>query len=270
MAITTLNGLISGAKPPEDVFKAHSNSLEAAGVWHSLLYTGGAPSGAAFPASGLAGSALTAYAGQIPFTNPTAGQNTYLTRFVAASSSAGTLRLCDRLWHNSGIVVTTTTAQTIGSPTWPARDRLGGTTGVGVMLAIEVGAATTNGAAITNMTASYTNTAGTAGRTATVASFPQTASASVFVPFSLQAGDLGVRSVESVTLGTSLVTGSVHLVAYRSLMTLSLPVSGQGAEVNAITGGMPQMFDNSVPFLLWMGTGTAAPTVQAQIAYAQG
>ncbi|MGL5908445.1 MAG: hypothetical protein ACRCZP_00495 [Phycicoccus sp.] len=269
MAITTLNGLIAGARPPEDILKV-GGTMEAAGVWHSLAYSSGAPGAAAAPTAALAGTALTSYAGQIPFTNPAGGLSTYMTRLVAAANNSGGLRVYDRLWHNGTIAVTNVAAQTIGSPTLPARDRAGTTNGEGVLCAIEVSTATTNAAAITNMTISYTNSAGTAGRTGTIASFPATAAAGTWVPFQLQAGDTGVRSVQTLTLGTSLTAGTVHLVLYRTLLTLGISPSNNVTELNAITGGMPQCYDNTVPFMLWMPSATTATTVNAQLAYAQG
>ncbi|MGL5910921.1 MAG: hypothetical protein ACRCZP_13015 [Phycicoccus sp.] len=269
MAITTLNGLIAGARPPEDILKV-GGTMEQSGVWHSLAYATGAPGAAAAPAPGINGAALTTYPGQIPFTNPPGGSSTYLARLVAAANNSGGLRVYDRLWHNSGIVVTTTTAQAITPVAIPARDRAGTTNGEGVLCAIEVSTATTNAAAITNMTISYTNSAGTAARTGTIASFPATAAAGTWVTFQLAAGDTGVRSVQSLTLGTSLTAGTVHLVLYRTLATLGISPSNNVTEINAITGGMPQCYDNSVPFLLWMPSATTATTVNAQLAYAQG
>ncbi|MGL5908597.1 MAG: hypothetical protein ACRCZP_01265 [Phycicoccus sp.] len=269
MAITTLNALIAGTRPPEDILKI-GGTMEAAGVWHSLAYASGAPGAAAAPAPGINGAALTSYSGQIPFTNPAGGLSSYLTRLVAAANSSGGLRVYDRLWHNSGIAVTTTTAQAITPVAIPPRDRAGTTSGVGVMAAIEVSTATTNAGAITNTTISYTNSSGVAGRVGTIASFPATAAAGTWVPFQLQAGDVGIRSIESITLGTSYVAGAIHLVLYRSLATLGISPSNNVTEINAITGGMPQLHDSTVPFLLWMPSATTAITVNAQLAYAQG
>src|SRR5207249_2320160 len=114
MAIVTLDQLIAGMQPPEDFFKV-GISMKAAGIHYSPFYQTGRPGAAVAPTPGLAGAALTTYAGQIPFTNPGAG-NSYLARLCAAvTSTAGTLILLDRLWHNSGITITTTTGQTINS-----------------------------------------------------------------------------------------------------------------------------------------------------------
>jgi hypothetical protein len=268
VAITTLDGVIAGTTPPQDFLKT-TGTMEAIAILHSLAYTSGVPSAAVAPSPGMAGAALTTYDGQIPFANPGAG-NSYLSRLVAGATAVGALTLYDRLWHNSGIAVTTTTSQTVTSATWPARDRNGATSGDGVLVGLEVSTATTNVSPVTTITMSYTDEAGNSGRTATIPSFPASALASTFVPFSLDTGDLGVQSIQSVTLGTSLGAGAVHLVAYRPLAMVGVSTVNNTSEINAITGGFPRLYDNTVPFLLWRPTATATATVYGQLSVAQG
>jgi hypothetical protein len=269
MAIKTLHGLISGMLPPEDLIKIGAN-MKAAGIHHSFLYTAGRPGAAVAPAPGIAGAALTTYPGQIPFVNPGVLNNSYLARFAINSTLAGVAFLYDRLWHNSGIAVTTITAQTVNSVAWPARDRNGLTDGNGVMLALEASTATTNAGAITNTTASYTNDAGVSGRTATIASWPATATAGTFVPFALQAGDTGVRSVQTVTLGTSYGAGAVHLVAYRPITSVPVVAANSGSFVDAISAGMPELYNNTVPWLVWLPTSVTGVTLFGQMIVSQG
>lgn len=180
------------------------------------------------------------------------------------------LLLCDRLWQNSGITSTTTTAQTVNSVTFPARDSSGTTNGEGILVGIEVSTATKNGSAITNTTMSYTNSAGTGSRTATITSFPATATLGTFVPFELAAGDTGIRSIQSLTLGTSYGTGVIHLVAYRILARLELNLANGGNSIDALTGGFVRMYDNTVPYTLWLPTATTATTISGQLIYTQG
>ena len=267
MAITTVDGAIAGARPPEEILK-NGATMEAAGVMHSLFYTAGRPGAAVAPSPGLNGAALTTYAGQIPWTNPGAG-NSYMFRVEASATLAGRLSIYDRLWHNSGLVVTTTTAQAITPVAIPARDINGATNGDGVMMAIEVSTATTNAGAVTNMTASYTNQAGTAGRTATVTSFPATAAAGTFVLFNLQAGDTGVRSVQSVTLGTSLAAGAVHIVLCRLLIGMPVPAN-LGNDRDVVTSGFIRHYDNTVPFLVWLPSATTAIVLNGSYQITQG
>ncbi len=269
MAITTLDGLVAGYQQPRPFFKVGA-TMEAAGVMYTPQYVSGMPGASVANGAALAGSALTTYSGQIPYTNPSSG-NGYLARIAVAATSGGTLLVVDRLWHNDSIAETTTTAQTITSAAWPARDRDGATDGVDVMVGIEVSAATTNGSAVTNTTMSYTNSDGTSGRTATIASFPATALAGTFVPFQLQAGDVGVRSIESLTLGTSYGGGTIHLVAYRVLSgPILVPLGGAGANFDFTRTGLVRCYDNTVPQLIWIPQATTAVTFMGALQWAHG
>lgn len=269
MAISTLDGLIAGLQPPENFQKLLVN-IEAVGILHSLLYTDGTPGKGTAPAPGLAGAALTSYAGQLPYNNPSSG-NGYLARFSGVGQLGGTLIVADRLWHNSGITITQTTAQTVNSVAWPARDRDGSTNGEGVLVGIEVSTATGNGSPVTNTTMSYTDQSNGSPKTATIPSFPSSAQIGVFVPFALAAGDRGVRSIQSLTLGTSYVSGTIHLVAYRPLARIGLPVANVEGALDAIAAGFPRLYDNTVPFLLWLPTSTTGnQNIGGQFVYAHG
>ncbi len=268
MALVTFNQIIAGMQSPR-LFSKVTGTMEAAGVLHSLAYTAGLPGAAVAPSPGMAGAALTSYGGQLPFQNPVSG-NTNLCRVECSSTADGTLFVCDRLWHNSGIAITTTTAQTVNSVAFPARDSLGLVNGHGVQFALEASSAI-GGGAVANTTLIYTNSigAGTSGKTATMASWPATAAAGTFVPFQLAAGDIGGRSIESITLGTTYTSGTVHLVAYRVLSSIGVRANISNRD-DFVQCGFTQMFDNTVPFLLWMPTSTATANIQGQITWSQG
>ena len=59
-----------------------------------------------------------------------------------SSATAGAIVLVDRIWHNSGLSATITTSQTVNSNAWPARDDNESTNGEGVLVGMEVHAAT--------------------------------------------------------------------------------------------------------------------------------
>jgi hypothetical protein len=270
-AITTLDGVISGMRLPDYYLKVGA-TMEAAGVPHSLFYTSGMPGAATANAQALGGVALTTgcatCSGQMPFQNPGSG-NSYLARLSATCTTNGTLILADRLWHNDTIAETTTTGQTITSATWPARDIDASTNGNGVLVAIEVSTATTNGAAIANTTLTYTNQAGTGSRTATITSFPATAVAGTFIPFQFQAGDTGARSIQTLTLGTTYGGGTIHLVAYRIIGQVEC-IANVGAAIDAVSGGLPRLFNDTVPFLIFIPSATTATTIQGQMVRTEG
>lgn len=267
MAITTLDGAIAGMQYPRTFAKAVTGTM-VAGRPHSLFYLAGAPGAAVAPTPGLAGAALTTYAGQIPFTNPVSG-NTYLARFQGQATIAGTLVLADRLWHNSGLVVTTTTAQTVNSVAWPARDVNSSTNGDGVRIGLEVSTATGAGAATPSI--SYTDQSGNAGATGSMeVAYAASSVAGTFYPFTLAAGDTGVRSIQSCTLGVSMTSGTIHLVAYRELARLELTSANVPNAIDALTAGFPQMFDNTVPFIFFIPSTTTTSNISGSVVYTQG
>lgn len=264
MAITTLDGALGGMTPPSSFHKVGA-TMEAAGVLHSLFYTNGLPGPAVAP-SGLNGTALTTYAGQIPFTNPGAG-NSYLARVEAESTVAGTLWVCDRLWHNA--VANTTGAQGITSPTWPARDRLGATNGLDVLIGLEFSTVSTS-AGTAAATLAYTDEGGNAGSSTMSPVIPAAPNAGSFFIFPLAAGDLGVRSVTSFNNITAQTGAVEHLVAFRVLAKLGCMAPNIGQALDLLTLGFPRLYDNTVPFLIWQPTATTAATVTGHIVISQG
>lgn len=267
MAITTIDGAIAGMQYPRTFAKAVTGTM-VAGRPHSTFYLAGSPGAAVAPSPGLSGAALTTYAGQIPFSNPVSG-NTYLARFQGQATIAGTLVLADRLWHNSGLVVTTTTAQTVNSVAFPARDVDGSINGNGVRIGLEVSTATGAGAA--TPTISYTDESGNAGSTGTMeVAYAASSIAGTFYPFTLAAGDTGVRSIQSCTLGVSMTSGTIHLVAYRELARLELTAGNVPSAIDALTSGFPRLFDNTVPFIFFIPSTTTTSNISGQVVWTQG
>ena len=148
-----------------------------------------------------------------------------LSTTVAESSSmeAGTFLLMDRLVHQGGLDATLTSAQTTNLPTAALPSRATG--GQGVMAFLEVYALI--GTTSTTVTVSYTNQAGTAGRTSIDIGFgantPGRGAGTLF-PISLMDGDTGVRSVESVTLAATTGTaGNFGVVLAKPIAMLKAP-----------------------------------------------
>lgn len=257
MTIASVDGLIAGWKSPQTLVKGLSGTL-VTGRPQSCFYVPGIPGAAVVPTPGVAGAALTSYAGQLPFPAITGGLKRNLGRLVAgATLSGGTILLCDRLWHNSGLSVTLTTAQTVNSAALPARDVNAATLGEGVMLGMEVTGAL--GAGAPTLSASYTNPAGTAGKTA--AGLQTVVASSIqgtFHMFGLAAGDTGIKSVESFTASATMTSGSISLVLYRILAAVQCPLPGVGGVLDPITGGMPEEFANSVLFPIFIPNATTS------------
>jgi hypothetical protein len=209
-------------------FMKTSTASDAAGYWYCTSKDAGWPGAWAVGTPGLNGRVTDGTTsgdfGCIPIPNASTGGN-YLTALEMAASVNHTNDFFDCLWVNSGLVVTTTTAQSITTPTLPARDVNGTTDGEGCGIALLFTAASTLAAAGANLTVSYTNSAGTAGRTATLSAIagsqvPATPVIGTLVWFNLAAGDKGVRSIQSITLGTSMLTGSISLMICRDISTI--------------------------------------------------
>ena len=246
MAFTTLQSVVD-ALPGQEYKFYKTRSASSGNIFISMWGGGSAPAAGADPSSGLAGDIPTsATTGAIPFVDPASG-NTYLGRLEIASLAAGALSypliIYDRLWHNSGIVVTTTGAQTVNSTALTRPDA----NGEDAEVWLHVYSATGAGAA--TPTISYTNPAGTAGRTGTCIGYAASAATNRCFPFQLASGDTGVKSIESITLGTSLTSGTVGLIIRRKVAMVSVQPSSAvypSAQIyDAIALGMPRVYDDA-------------------------
>lgn len=225
-------------------------------------------------AVGTAGSGGALSLGAHVLDNPSTG-GWYLQRFGLISSVVATYEAIDTLWYNTGLTVTTTTNQAITSGAMPARDVNGTTNGEGLRIALRALTTVANAAAVANTTVSYTNSAGVAGRTATFSGTvgfqaPATAIIGTWMPFTLQAGDTGVRSIEGITLGTSYVSGTLTLAVYRPLAMTGVSVanypSGSLSGGNALTSPGVRLWNGTCLGLTALGAvATTAPTVYSGI-----
>ena len=276
MAILTLDQAGAGMRPPMFISKAVTATL-VAGRPASLWSLAGSPGAGAFDAT-LNGVVLNStsalVAGQIPHYDPSSG-NSNLGRFSASATQAGKLLLLDRLWHNGGYTITSTSAQNSTTPTWPSRCPTSGTddtpttTGRGVLLACEISAAT--GAGTPTITCSYTNEAGTAGRSATniIATVASSAIGATYF-IGLQAGDMGVRALASVTLSATWTSGTMNMVAYRILAEIELPGAFIPNAIDWLTSGAPRIYNGCVPWLVFVPNTTTASNISGTYVETQG
>lgn len=213
-------------------FMKTSTATDVAGCWYCTSKDAGYPGAWAPGTPGVNGrvtdGTTAADYGCIPIPNAATGGN-YLTALEMASSVNHTNDFFDCLWVNSGLVVTTTTEQAITTPTLPARDVNGTTNGEGCTIALLITAASTLAAAGANLTVRYTNSKGVASRVATLSAIagsqvPATPVVGTIVWFQLAAGDTGVQSIQGITLGTSMLTGSISLMICRDISTIGTAV----------------------------------------------
>lgn len=271
MAITTLDGVIAGFQTPQPLIKTGA-TMAAVGAMRGYTpwYAAGSPGASTATAIGINGEAVTpalaSTGGRILRTNPVSG-NAHLGRLAINASQPGTLVLIDRLWQNSGLSVTSTAAQAITPATLPARDGAGTTNGANVLAAIEWSAA--GGAGTPTVTLTYTDQDGNTGATGTftgVASPP----AGTFEIFTLAAGDTGVRAPTSFIQNNTRTSGTMHLVLFRILAQVEVTSANIGNAVDALTSGMPRIYNDSVLQLLWFPSSTTAVNFNGTYLETQG
>ena len=211
---------------------------DATGYWYCTSKDAGFPGAWAVGTPGVNGRVTDGTAsadnGCFPIANPSVGAN-YLTEVNMAAGVNHTHLLFDVLWVNSGLAITTTTAQSITTPTLPARDINGTTNGEGCSIALLCTSAVGLAAVASNATVTYTNSDGIGGRTATLSAIvgsqaPATPVIGTLIWFNLQAGDKGVRSIQSITLNTSWVSGAISLMITRDIATIGTTIPNVNAQ----------------------------------------
>ena len=190
---------------------------------------------------------------------------------TAASGVPGTLQLIDMQGYWPGINLNLATAQTLTGTT-----TLRYTNGAGLRLFLA--ATVASGAIVHNISVSYTNQAGTAGRTLPV---PVAGTASAITlhiihagtaannygPFlPLTSGDSGIQNAASVTLSAASGAGTAALVLARPLAQITLSVSDLMTEKDMLNQipSLPRVLDGAC--LTWLyasGAATAASSTFA-------
>ena len=257
-----------------------ATTAHTAGLWYSLMRCGGNPAADTILGTGtnLAFQALSdtvATASGIPHGGNVGGYKVLLSaaaQTAAATTAPCVLMLVDMLGFYPITTVTTTGAQTLNNTVTLPRY----TDGAGVQAFLTP--STVMGAATPNITLNYTNSAGTAGK-ATPVTLPIGNSAAAvtsvvysgtgsgkygpFIP--LAAGDAGIRSVQSINLSASYVSGVLNLMLCRPLLTLPITTLGVTAERDLVTqfASMPRVYDGAC--LHWLMLAGAATPVASPL-----
>lgn len=198
--------------------------------------------------------------GALTVANASGGLEKKLLGIEGVCTVQCTLLLYDRLLHISGLSGTSTSAQNVQSGSGVVLTR--NTGGVGNQIWVEI--YTAIGTTATTITASYTNQAGTAGRTTVATAFGGSAlnNAQRMINLPLQAGDTGVQSVQTVTLAASTLTaGDFGVTIVRPLLTAFCPVAGGVLNRDLLAGIPPvQTIDTDACIAaMYLPTGATAP-----------
>ncbi len=221
-AITTYDGIIAsrcgGTGNDTNVFKASATTV--ANAWHSLAgITTGLPANMTYTA--IPGGAVHNRANQgawsLGMTNPGGSNKKYLlTIGWSSTQQLNMFVLSDLLVACSGISATVNTSQTVNST---ALTRYTG--GAGVMAIMEV--TTAIGTTASNLTLTYTNQDGTGSRSTGAQAMTVSSIVGRLLPITLgsavplQAGDYGIRSVQTAQLSAAMSAGVMALHIYYPL-----------------------------------------------------
>lgn len=258
MAITNLSTYLTYLASPEEIVPINiTTTTSVAGrtydLWVPQALAGAAPGTNAAPTRTTAGSLGQQNGGATILG---------LNQINLNSITPGTYIICDRLSHSAGLDGTQTGARTVNLPT-PALTRY--TDGVGVMCMLTI--YTQVGTTASTITVSYTNQAGTSGRTSLSVVFGGTAfrEANRSILISCASGDNGFRAVASVNLaGSTGTTGNYGVTLFKPLSMIVVDDTNNITQANLINGrllgGMPEIVDDAALFLIGISSST---TIQA-------
>jgi hypothetical protein len=285
MPIASMDQLVAaisaGKTTRYDWNKITGAAAYALGRWYDLSTLAGLPVANSYPGTALAWRACDESTGNgtdifgIPHGGNVAADVKHLLNMAAWSTAAtgvpGTLMLVDVQGYWPGINMNVATLQTLTGTPAPRY-----TDGAGLRAFLSVRA--TTGATAHNLSYSYTNQAGTAGRVQPV-TVSCTASAIVphithsgtaannYGPFlPLASGDTGIRNFASVTLSAASGAGTAALVLCRPLAQITLSVTGLMTEKDLLNQipSLPRVMDGACLTWLWgAGNATAAATTFA-------
>lgn len=288
MGFSSMDSFINAVSVNGQFYRADWNknflptTAATAGEWHCLAKGAGSPGASTLYNTGTnlafqATSDVTANASGIQHGGNVSTMTKHIVNASAYSAAATVapcvLMLVDLLGFYRVTSVTTTGAQTLDNTVKIPRY----TDGAGVQAFMWNTNTTAMGAATPNLSINYTNSASTAGRTTpTTLPIGKTAAANGLILYSgtgsgkygpfmpLQAGDSGIKSIQSVTLSVSYVSGEFSIGLCRPLLTLPITTLGVASErdlMNQIPS-LPRVYDGAN--LIWlMYSGAATPTNSA-------
>jgi hypothetical protein len=255
-----------------DFFKVAPANAQGAGNWQTLWKATGTPGAGADPAAGSAsvnsgGTAHTNEAGSINFADQSPDTKHILSLGACANQNC-TLLLLDRLVGVSGLSLASTGNKNVNNVALP---RYSGSSAAVVSAWLEITTATTTTPAVVSLN-TYTNEAGTASRVGGTITFPAAATVlHTMLKLPIQAGDKGIRTVETLNVGTAASVGAATLLLCRELARIPL-IANQWNEKDFVlqTTALPRVFDGSSLSLAILASGAVTTTVWGTVQLAFG
>lgn len=265
MAIATTNDYINSAKQVVSYVKTAAVTTTGAARFSVFNQTGNPGSGTFALTSALTGVVPDATVAGYPSLNAFGAGLGYLSRVSYSSTIPGRLELWDRVFGINVSLTSLATTTLSGAGSYTAR--FPGAAVAGSRLFLEVTTAVS--ATATTVSISYTNQAGTAGRTSVVTASLSGLTVNRLFDIALQSGDSGVQSIQSVTVGgTVATTGAVNVIVLRPLWNNRVAIANAGGVDGVDRTGLPQVFVTTAFFVTCIpdSTSTGTPDLNFEIA----
>lgn len=276
MPITSINDYLNAGKQRLQIVKTQTRTSVAVNPF-TVLDLGGQPGNGTLAgsssANGVKPDDTTAGFPAINFSSGTS----YISKIEYYSSVLSRLMLYDMLFKAGTYAYNSGTTNLSSQPDISSRcpDYTGGSAfGNGCEIWVEVSTAFSTGTAW-QIRVTYTNSAGTSGRTSIISAAQNAAALTLGKMFqiALQAGDTGVQKIESVIAtngGTAMTAGAVNVLIMRPLWFNRVAIANGGGINNLLDTGMIQIYNDSALYLIVQpdSTSTGLPYVTIEIANA--
>ena len=232
-------------------FGKASFSPQAAGAYFSTWNTGSLPPSDS-PGGGVNGRLVqTNFVGATVFPNAASGKVNQLARAAVNANQPGMLIIFDRLWENSGLNVTSTSAQAIAPPALDRPDALGANVEPWLDIISALGGMPSLPTIV------YTDQDGNTGNAGQLIAPTGTSGGRAF-PFSLAAGDTGVRAITSYNNVGSLVSGNISLVLRRRLAEIEIPAANLSTVYDWMELALPYIDNGAALEFVWAAANTSS------------
>lgn len=244
-------------------FQKAAPGNSTASAWVSTWRQVGRPETGAIP-DPVSGTAYdSASVGALDLVAPASGEVLRLIDAQTTTQGGQGVILADRLVASSGSSSTVTTPQAQVMPALPAR------AGAGVGVSIWIESYVQLGGSGTTYTVSYTNSDGVSGRTTPGIVIPGTFRAGSLMRMPLAPGDVGVQSVQSVTLVSSTGTaGNFGVTLLRQVCSFPTGPAGRPFNWGAVFLGCPVVPSDACLQLVCPATGSVGWPVAAEFTFA--
>lgn len=235
-----------------------SSMTTVTGTLYSMWTTAGFPRPGATPgAAATCDDTLAGALNNLGHLNAVAGGTSRLLGWDHISGSAANDYLYDRLAHMGGLSGTVLTAQTVGVDIATAATA-GRCNSDGSDVEWFIEGYSAPGAATPTITISYTNQAGTSGRTTTVTMISALPAGRLIPITTLQSGDTSIKSIQTLTVGSTMTTaGSFGVTAARKLAGM-YGSANQGVAMDFANVRAPKIGDDACLFIItYAGTTTS-------------